>query len=273
MKKTIVALLFGCSLSWAGMVNGIALVVNNEPITLYDIDSEMQSKSVDKNQAVKNLINEIIYDQEVKKNKVSVDIFDVDNYIAKLAARNKMQPLEFKSLVRQQQDYDAFIDTIKQQIKHQKLIQKVAGENLKIATDEDMKIYYDNNKEEFSVADTIDVTAYITKEKRLLNQVAANPMMNDPRVMSQDIIFNYNELNPQVRYVLQNTKENQFSPIFAQKENYNMFYVKNKTGVKVLPFDEVKEKIFQTIMEQRETNFLNEYFETQKITANIKVYR
>ena len=102
------------------------------------------------------------------------------------------------------------------------------------------------------------------KEKRLLNQVAANPMMNDPRVMSQDITFNYNELNPQVRYVLQNTKENQFSPIFAQKENYNMFYVKNKTGVKVLPFDEVKEKIFQTIMEQRETNFLNEYLEHLK---------
>lgn len=273
MKKTLVALLLGFSLSQAGLVNGIAMVVNNEPITLYDIDQEMQAKNVDKNQAVKNLINDLIYDQEIKKNKISVDIFDVDNYIAKLAAQNNMQPLEFKSLIRQQRDYDAFIETVKQQLMHQKLIRKVAGGKIKIATDEDLKIYYENNKEQFRVADNIEVTVYVSKEKRLLQQLASNPMMSDNRIMSQDISFNYKELNPQVKYVLQSTREKEFSPIFAQNDNYNMFFVKNKVGEKVLSFAEVKEQIFQIVMEQREANFLNEYFETQKITSTIKIYR
>lgn len=273
MKKTLIALLLGFSLSQAGLVNGIAMVVNDEPITLFDVDQEMQTKNIDKNQAVKNLINEIIYNQEIKKNNVSVDIFDVDNYIAKLAASNNMKPLEFKALVRQQQDYNAFIESIKKQLTHQKLIRKVAGGKIKIATDDDLKIYYENNKEQFRVADSIDTTVYISKDKRVLQQVAANPMIKDDRVVSQDITFKYSELNPQVKYVLQSTNENQFSPIFVQNENYNMFYVKSKVGEKVLSFEEVKEQIFQTVMEQRETNFLNEYFETQKLTSKIQVYR
>jgi ribosomal protein L25 (general stress protein Ctc) len=273
MKKTLIALFCGFSISWAGLVNGIAMVVNNEPITLYDIDQEMQSKNVDKKQAIKNLINAVVYDQEIKKNNVSVDIFDVDNYIAKLAAQNNMKPLEFKSLIRQQRDYNSFLDSIKKQLIHQKLIRKVAGGKIKIATDEDLKIYYENNQEQFRVADSIETTVYVSKDKRVLQEIVSNPMLKDNRVASQDISFKDNELNPQVKYVLQSTKEGEFSPIFVQNKNYNMFYVKKKVGEKLVPFEEVKEQVFQIVMEQRETNFLNEYFETQKLTSTIKVYR
>jgi hypothetical protein len=273
IQKLIFSLILIVATANAGLVNGIALIVNDQPITLYDIDNEMQTKGISKNDAVKNLINQLIYDQSVKKNNVNVDIFDVDNYIAKLAAQNNMKPLDFKTLVRQQQDYNKFIQQIRQQLMHQKLIRKVADGNLKIATDEDLKIYYENNKEQFSVPTSIEVTAYVSKNKQALESIASNPMMNRNDVMKQEITFEYNEINPQVRYILQNTAPKEFSAIFAQDRNYNMFFVKDKKDVQVLPFEQVKEKIFQVIMEQREKNYLNEYFETQKLTSNIKVYR
>jgi len=273
MKNLIATLFLGLSLAQAGLVNGIAVVVNNEPITLFDIDQEMVKKNISKKEALSSLINELIYNQQLKKNGISVDIFDIDNYIAKLAAQNKMKPLEFKALVRQQQDYNAFVESIKKQLTHQKLIRKVAGGNIKIATDDDMKIYYENNKALFHVPDTIEVTAYVAKSKSLLAKVLANPMMQEPEVMVQNISFKFNEINPQVRYILQNTKEQSFSSIFAQSGNYNMFFVKEKKGIKILPFEQVKESIFQTIMEERESNFLNDYFEEQKITTNVKIYR
>ncbi len=273
MKKYIFSLMLSCGLLNAGLVNGIAIIVNNQPITLYDIDNEMQANQVSKKIAVKNLVDKKIYDQQIEQNNISVDIFDVDNYIDRLAKQNKMNSLDFKSLIRQQQDYEKFKKQVEEQIKHQKLIEKIAQGKLKIATDEDLQIYYDNNKDKFKIADTLDVVAYISKDKDLLNQLKLNPMLNNENITSQEMSLKQRELTSQVRYVLNNTKSNEFSAIFAQNKNYNMFFVKDKKDVKTIPFENVKENIFQTVMKNREDSFLDEFFETLKLTAEIKVLR
>ena len=44
MNKILISILF-CSISlYAGLVNAIAIIVNDTPITLHDIDAESQSK-------------------------------------------------------------------------------------------------------------------------------------------------------------------------------------------------------------------------------------
>lgn len=273
MKKYLVSLLLSLGIANAGLVNGVAIVVNEEPITLYDIDKQMQETGLSKKDAVKSLIDQLLYDQQVKKENVSVDIFDVDEHISKLAAQNRMSLLEFKSIIRQQQDYNQFVADIKKRLIHQQLIKKIARGNIKIATDDDIQIYYENNKQQFTIAEDIDVVAYVSKSKEVLAEARANPMMDNADLAKQEISFKQSELNPKVKFVLNNTGVNQFSNIFAQSGNYNMFFIKSKNNVSTLPLANVKEKIFQVIMQQRETDFLNEYFETLKITANIKVYR
>jgi len=273
MKKYLISLIISFSFLNAGLVNGIALIVNDDPITLYDIDQEMTEKGVSKKVAVKNLIDKTIYDQQVKLNNVSVDLFDIDNYIDKIARRNNMSVLDFKTLIRQQQDYDKFQAQIKEQITHQKLIAKVARGKLAIATDEDLKIYYDNNIQQFKVADTLEVIAYISKDRNLLEQLKQNPMLRDDNIISQEMSLKQNELTSQVKYILNTTNTNSFSAIFAQNKNYNIFFVKDKKDIKNLKFEDVKEEIFQIVMKKREDNFLEEFFETTKLTAKIKVLR
>ncbi|MEA2019057.1 MAG: peptidyl-prolyl cis-trans isomerase [Campylobacterota bacterium] len=273
MKKYILILLCCCTFAYAGLVNGIAIIVNDTPITLYDIDKMAQSKKVSKQKAADILIDEKIYEQELKNKNISVDIFDVDNYIEKLAASNKMNTLDFKALVRQQQNYELFKENIKKQLLHQKLIRKVAAGKLKTASPKDIQIFYNNNKEQYKIANTIDVVAYVSKNKKLLNQLKSNPMLQDKSIMIQNITLKQNELTPQSKYILNSTKVKQFSAIFAQNKNYNMFFIKEKKDIKRLTLDEVKDNIFQNIMKKREQNYLKEYFETLKITADIKVIR
>ena len=273
MKKHLVSLLLCFGIANAALVNGVAIVVNEEPITLYDIDKRMQEQGLSKKDAVKSLIDQLLYEQQIKKENVSIDIFDIDEYISKLATQNRMSLLEFKSIIRQQQDYDQFVNDIKKRLVHQKLIKKIARGNIKIATDDDIQIYYENNKQQFTIAEDIDVVAYVSKSKEALLKVQTNPMLESKEFVKQDISFKQSELNPKVKFILNNTGVNQFSNIFAQSGNYNMFFVKAKNNVATLPLADVKEQIFQRIMQQRETNFLNEYFETLKITANIKIYR
>jgi len=273
MNKIVLSIIF-CSISmYAGLVNAIAIIVNDTPITLYDIDKEVENTKVTKAVAVSKLIDKILYDQALLSNKVGVDIFDVDNYIEKIAANNKMNVLDFKSLVRQQQDYTLFRKNIEKQLIHQKLIAKIARGKLKVATEDDMKIYYENNKEQFKIADTIDVVAYISKSKPSLNALKKNPLIQDDKIVSQDISMKQSELNAQTKYILNSTQEKTFSAIFAQNQNYNMFFVKEKKDITNLSFEEVKEQIFQVIMKKREQDYLAEYFETNKLTADIKVLR
>ncbi|PIF03669.1 MAG: peptidylprolyl isomerase [Arcobacter sp.] len=273
MKKILVGVLLTIASMQAGLVNAIAITVNNTPITLYDIDKEIEKHNISKTQAVSKLIDEILYKQSIKKNNISVDIFDVDDYIAKLAARNKMNVLDFKSLVRQQEDYSKFREKIKKQIIHQKLIKKLASGKLKIANDEDLKIYYENNKEQFRIANSIDVIAYMSKNKQLLNQVKQNPLLQSNEILTQNITMKQSEMNEQTKYILNTTPVKTFSPIFTQNKYYNMFYIKAKNEITVLEFENIKDKIFQVIMKKREQNYLKEYFETTKITADIKILR
>ena len=273
MTKYILGFLTTITLSWAGLVNGIAVLVNDIPITHYDIDQTVNNKSITKDQALGVLIDKILYKQELKNQNITVDIFDIDNHIDKLAAQNKMSTLDFKSVVRQQQDYDLFKSQIKNQLLHQKLVRKIASEKLKLASDNDMKIFYDNNLEQFKLADTIEVTAYVSKSKQALNKVKANPMAKNPNVISQEITLKQNELNPEVKYVINSTKQKDFSIIFAQNKNYNMFFIKEKKNIVNMSFEESKDEIFTKIMRDREKNYLEEYFEILKITADIQIVK
>jgi hypothetical protein len=98
-------------------------------------------------------------------------------------------------------------------------------------------------------------------------------MLQDKNIIIQNITLKQNELTPQSKYILNSTKSKKFSAIFAQNKNYNMFFVKEKKDIKILTLEEVKDNIFQNIMKRREQSYLKEYFETLKITANIKVLR
>jgi len=233
----------------------------------------MQQKNISKEQAVSQMIDKIIYDQELKRYNINISILDVDNYIEKLASVNNMNLLDFKLLVRQKEDYNQFIQKIKQQLTHQALIKKISQGNIKPVSDADMKIYYDNHTNEFSNASTVDIIAYVSKNKNQLEMIKQNPMMNTKNILIKELSFKLDEVNPQVKYILNNTDINKFSAIFSQNKAYNMFFVKDKKDIKTLSFDEAKNQIFNTMMKKREQTYLQNYFETLKITADVQVLR
>jgi hypothetical protein len=96
-------------------------------------------------------------------------------------------------------------------------------------------------------------------------------LLND--VVKKDFTLEQDKLNPQLKFLLNDTKDGTFTPIFTADRTFVMFFVKSKSGVTTLKFDDVKEKIFNALMGEREQKFLKEYFEKLKLTADIKVIR
>jgi hypothetical protein len=182
----------------ANMVNGIALIVNDSPISLYDIDLVMQKYKISKDEAIGFLIDEQLYDNEMKNNNIHINRDDVNAFIDQLAQTNNMNTYEFKKMIEQRQPFELFLQDAKRRLQNRQLIQKIAMGKLQIATKEDVKLYYENNIQEFKVS---------------------------------------------------------------------------KDSIAVIPLEKVQESIFNKIMLQREKQYLKEYFEALKITADIKIIR
>ena len=257
----------------AGIVNGIALSINEYPITMVDIDNKMEELKISKNEAVSILIDEALYNQSLDKYKISVDSFDVDAQIEKLAKNNKMTMIEFKNAVKQQEDYDKFSEKIKLQLRHQKLVSAIASNKLIMANDEDLKIYYNNNIEQFKIAEKIDVIHYTSKDKALLEALKANPMLSNPNVLVANETLKIDKISDQMKYIVTKTPEKSFSTIFVENQTFNLLFVSSKADIKITPLEIVKETIFNEIMTNRENEYLKNYFENLKLGANVKILK
>ncbi len=275
MKKLLISLLLGAAIANAQLVDAVALTVNDDAITLYDIEVRALQTKGDKNAAVSTLVDELLYKQELKKYNITASIFDVNQYLEKLAASNGLDLYAFKSIIKQQyKDYDIFEEETRQRILREKLMQKLVRGNVKIATDEDMELYYENNESQFETAESFEITQYSSKNRQALAQIMKNPMLTfDGGVNKEELSLEQSDLNPQMKYLLNSTAVNSFTPIFTANQNYVTVLIKEKEGSEIESFESAKNKIFGILMEQREQNFLKEYFEKLKLTADIKVIR
>ncbi|PLY07263.1 MAG: peptidylprolyl isomerase [Arcobacter sp.] len=273
-KGLLFSFLLSTSISNAGTVDAIALVVNDDPITLFDIERRKYEKNLPKDEAVSELVDESLYNQLIRKYNVTVDVFDVNNYLEKIAASNGMDIYTFKSIIKQKyKDYDKYEEQTKGLILRQKLTDKLVRGNLKVANEEDLKIYYNNNSSKFQMASDVKVIQYASKNKAELNQITTNPMADIPGVSRTNIQLNQTNLNPQLRYIINETGIKQFTPIFTSNKQFVTLLVMEKENQQTIAFEDVRDRIFNIVMQDREKKYLKDYFEKMKLSADIKVIR
>ena len=274
MYKLFLTLLVSSGISFAGVANGIAITVNDEPITVYDIEKAMSVTKLSKNEAVGLLIDKALYEQSVKENNIVADIFDVNEYIEKLAKANGMDLYSFKAIVKQKYgNYSDFEEEAKDAVVRQKLIQKIVKGQLAVASQEDMELYYEKNKNQFSTSKAYEVIQYTSKNKASLANALNNPMVIAADVEKTPLKLGVESLQPQMQFLLNETKLNSFTPIFTANKQFVSLFVTRKEGTTSLDFETVKAKIFNDIMTTREKKYLKDYFEKQKLTADIKIVR
>ena len=274
MYKLFLTLLISSGISFAGMTNGIALTVNEDPITIYDIEKTMSVNNISKNEAVGFLIDKTLYEQAIKENNIVADIFDVNDYIEKLASSNGMDLYSFKTVVKQKYgNYEDFEKEAKDAVTRQKLVQKIVKGQLAVATQEDMELYYEKNKAQFYSSKIYEVMQYTSKNKASLISAINSPMMIPSDVEKTPVKLGIENLQPQMQFLLNETKINNFTPIFTANKQFTALFVTKKEGTVILDFASVKAKIFNDIMTTREKKYLKDYFEKEKLTADIKIVR
>jgi len=270
MKRIIFIFLVCLSLN-AKIIDKVVASVNGEPITSYDIQKVSQNFKMSPNEAINYLIDQKLIKSEIKQRGISIDDYEINEAMDKIARRNRLTLFEFKNILLQRGEYNKFKEKIKNDLLKQKLFASIVNSKLKITSNE-IKNYYNSHKNEFSIFDTIQVVKYSSKTPENLKYLFKNPFFNNKNILSETKIYKWNELPLDKLYLFKNTKVGQYTPIINEGLEYSTYYISNKKGTVFLPFEKVKNIVANKLIEEKRNKILKEYFDRVKNRADIKFY-
>ncbi len=274
LLKILVLFTFMTTFSYAGLVNAISVIINNEPITLYEIYKYSNKYQISTQKALDILIRQKLEDAEILKQNITVNNFEVENYIKKLATRNGISEFQFLQMLKNKgiklSDYKK---DVKKKIEQKKLYGRIfASKKIRI-TPKEIKKYYEANKNQFVRAKSFEAVAYESPSKKSLEKIKQNPMLSMPDVKAKQVKFQSGNMDKGLESLLNQTKSGDFTPAFKIGSGYTMFYLKAKDGIETMPFDKVKEGIYSFLSSQKEKAAIDDYFEKIKSGASIQVLR
>ncbi|MDD3342788.1 MAG: peptidylprolyl isomerase [Sulfurospirillaceae bacterium] len=258
----------------AGTLDGVSIIINKEPITLYDVYKYSQRFNITKKEALDILVRQKLEDSEIKSQGINADSFEVDQYIENLAISNGVSQYEFLNMVRSKNiDVAEYKEDLKSKIKRDKLYKKILSNKMQQMNDSELQTYYKQHAGEFSQASSFDVTVYTSLAQENLITIQKNPMSPATNVDLKDATLEAGKIDPNLAMMLNQTANGSFSTIVKSGEAYVMFYVKNKNDVKTVSFEEAKNYIYSRLADTNEKKAIDEYFEKLKASASINVIR
>ncbi len=275
MYKFILSVVCVVSLS-AEMVGGIAIVVKDRGITLYELKQEMQNSNINLQMAVSKLIREKLEDAEVKERKINVTSSEVYDDIKEAAKRNNMSVNDF---------YEATLNTkgmnsaelkvaVKKKLLSKKLHSAISYSHISQPTETEIKEYFELHKADYKHPSSFTVVIYQAKDKSLLVQKIQNPMFNSPQVGSNEQVLPYNRISPELAKLLEETPINGFTPIIPDGKGAHMsFYIKDIQNTQEAGLDALRNQIENTIVSQKREQVLSDYFARLQHNADIKIIR
>ena len=259
----------------AGTIDGVSVIINKEPITLYDVFKYSQRFNISKKESLDILVRQKLEESEIKKQTITVDSFEVDQYIENLAVSNNMSQYDFLNMIRSKNiDVSEYKEDLKKKLQRDKLYKKIVNTKMQQMGDGELQAYYNENLNEFSQASAFDVTIYTSANQQSLAAIQNNPMSAVNDVELKEGKLEASKTDPKLAALLNKTAIGKFSPVVkSDANNYAMFFVKEKHNVQSVSFADAKNYIYSKLSEGKEQKAIEEFFEKLKSSANIQVVR
>ena len=261
---------------YAKMIDGIAILVKNEPITLYEIKEAQNQMQLEQKKVIDALIRKKLEMLEIKERGISASSAEIYADIEKMAQQNGMSVLQLYDAMQSARGLSekAFKEKIKERIISQKLYNAIAFSQLSEPTLEEQQDYYELHLDRFSHPQAFEVIVYSSKDRQALEKKIANPMLYSVEVDAQDATLEYAKINPRLADILEKTAVGSFSAILPSPDGGVMsFYIKAKNEARIQPFEQVQPMVLNAIMADKREQVLKEYFARLRLNADIKTLR
>ena len=262
------------ALAESKIIAGVAISVNGDPITLYEIAQTQEQKKMTKKQAIDFLIAQKLRDQEVKRMKIDVSESRIEGEILDMASRNGISKAALLKQVKKQEGLDEkdFAKKLKEQIQTQELIRNILSTNS--AGEDEMREYYNKHIDEFRIPKEVLVMRFSSTNMARLQEAMKTPDTATAGVERVREKFATDSLPLPIAQVFAATKINHFTTILNGGNGaYMTFLIKEKRDEELISYQQAKNLIAQKLIEQRQDKILEAYFEKVKQKASIITLR
>lgn len=276
MKKLLflaAGMLSALNLYSAQMINGIAAIVENEPITLYEVYSLKEQLRASEQDALNLLIRDRLEDAQIKNLNISVTPFELNDRIESIAKQNGMTNSQFRSSIQAHgMDFLEFKNNIEKKMLQEKLYKSILAEAGKNVNEQKAKMYFDANPDKFKVFSTAKVVLYRAKNPEELEAQKTSPSLLSS-VQTQELSLDYQSIDPRLAAIISGTNNGEFTQILQGADSFDMFYVKEKIGSYTPSFADVKDNVINELYQGEQEKLMADYFDKLRAKAKIQILR
>jgi peptidyl-prolyl cis-trans isomerase SurA len=261
---------------WSAPIGGVAVLVKNSPITLYEVQQEMKQSGLNAAQSADNLIRKKLEQLEASEKKITVSSAEINEEITRMAAQNNLSLEQFLNAMQTvrglgEKDLKAKVE---ETLKGQKLYSAIAFSKMAPPSTEEENEYYQLHLDDFSRPESFEVTLYQSSSKEALAAQIADPMRHIEGIQLKEESLPFGKINPQLVQILNKIPEGNFGPILPNGQNgFMTFYMRDKVNVITENIESVRPQISNAILGEKRNQVLNDYFTRLRLSADIKVVR
>ena len=275
-KISFAAFLLSFCLANASQIsNGIAAIIENEPITINELRKAAAQLKTDETTALNLLIRDRLETAQIKNLKIEASDYEVNQRLEKIANDSGMNVAGLRSAVTSKGgDYAQFKDDVAKSIKQEKLYQSIFAEAKINISENAARAYFEQNRDLFAHFTDVSVTRYVAPTMQLLEAARHSSPMNTNHSVHMDVLdLKSEQIPPQLRTIFQQTPDGTFTQIFQTPEGFEMFYVASKKGQTMPEFDEVRDEAMNALYKLEQDRVIGEYFNKLRAKANVKYLR
>jgi peptidyl-prolyl cis-trans isomerase SurA len=299
---------------YAEVTNRIVAIVNNDVISLYDLDKESQPltdriKAMYHGSDVKSqiykarreileqMINRLIAKEEIERLGINVGDDEINNAIERIKQDNSLTQEEFLARVQQEdKTLDEVRNDIKSDLEQAKLMDREVRSRV-VISEEQMKQYYENNKDEFVgknrvrlknilIAVSNNDPADVVKAKRELayklegeiksgasfDELARTHSSGPGASKGGDLGYmEWNDLAPYLKEAIEKLKPGQITDVLETPYGFQIIMLAEREDTGVKTFDEVKKQIQEKLYQEQLRKKYERYVQGLRDKAFIKI--
>ncbi|MFV0481618.1 MAG: hypothetical protein ACK5LP_06510 [Campylobacteraceae bacterium] len=273
ISSTLCVLCFSFIQAKAELVDAVSVVVESEPITLFEIYKYSRQYNLNMNDALELLVRQKLEISQVKRMNIVISDYDVDQQLNEIATRNNLSVQGFiNAIAAEGVKIEDYKEDIRKKMQRDRLYQYIFRDRIQQIDQDEALRYYNANKNEFARVESFDVTRYQGSNLQAVNSVVS-PLMSVSGVESIRLRLQSQTAEARIVSLLTNTNVGSMSQTIETKDGYVKFMVHAKNGESVLPYEQAQNMIMQKLSQDQEKAVVEEYFEKLKSSASIVVVR
>lgn len=288
------------------VVDRIVAVVNNEIITLYELDQtfapyvhnikalnyppekERQTLFQVRQDLLNKLIESMLADQQVKRNRITVSQKEINQAIERIKEQRQFTDEQLRQgLASQGMTMEEYRQEIEEQIMRSKLVAREVKAKI-VITKEDIKEYYESHREKYagekkyylwnmfikvssdsSSSERNDARRQMEeilaqlKQGRSFQSLVDELKQSTSAIQGTDLgLYRLEELSEQLRQVVKKMKTGEFSDILDANFGFQIIFVQNIEETQAQPLaaveSDIQELLYTEAVDNKYQEWLNE---------------